>query len=129
MGITNPVLAGPGRYPIARGPLLAFNNDEDDANGAAVDCVDAPGTGKAVYVTSITISGRTADIAITLEDGDGADLFGPIQMQDGGSPFTKDWPKDSPLKVTDNKALSVYASAASAFTIYGEYFIGQAPIN
>jgi len=128
MAITRPTLAGPGLLPINKGPMLSFNNDEDDANAAAVDCVAAPGAGKAIYVTSITISGRTADIAITLEDGDGTDLFGPIQMQDGGSPFTKDWPKNAPLKVTDNKALSVYASAASAFTIYGEYFIGQAPI-
>lgn len=127
MTITRPVLAGPGLYPINKGPMLAFNNVEDDAS-TAVDCVAAPGAGKAIYVTSITISGRTADLAITLEDGDGADLFGPIQMQDGGTPFTKDWPKDAPLKVTDDKALSVYASAASAFTIYGEYFIGQAPI-
>ena len=45
---------------------------------------------------------------------------------DGGGLFTKDW-KD-PLKLTDNKALFVFASAASAFTVYGEYFIGQAPI-
>ena len=127
MTITTPKLAGPGVYPINVGPMLAFNNDEDDAS-TAVDCVAAPGVGKAVYVRSITISGRTADIAITMEDGDGLDLFGPIQMQDGGTPFTKDWPKDAPLKVTDNKALSVLGSAASAFTIYGEYYIGQAPI-
>lgn len=123
-GITRPILAGPGLFPINAGPMLSFNNDEDNAS-TAVDCVDAPGTGKAIYVTSITISGRTADIEITLEDGDDTVLFGPIQMQDGSSPFTKDWPKDAPLKVTNDKALSVFASAASAFTIYGEYFIGQ----
>ena len=126
MGLTAPTICGDGELPIARGAPLAFNNDEDDANGAAVECVATPGAGKALYLTSVTISGRNADLAITLRDEDDTVLFGPIQMQDGGSPFTKDW--KYPLKLTDNKALEVYASAAAAFTLYGEYFIGQAPI-
>jgi hypothetical protein len=128
MAITNPVLAGPGSFPVNVTGPLSFNNDEDDANGAAVELVGTPGVGKALYLTHITISGRTADIAITLRDAiAGTVLFGPIQMQaDGSGLFTKDW--EHPLKLTDNKALFVYASAASAFTIYGEYFIGQVPI-
>ena len=127
MAITTPTLAGPGIYPVSRSGPLSFNNDEDDANAAAVECVATPGEGKAIYLTHITFSGRVADIAITLRDSDDVVLFGPIQSQDSGSNvFTKDW--KHPLKLTDNKALEVYASAASAFTIYGEYFIGQAPI-
>lgn len=128
MGITTPVLAGDGLMPIAQMGPYSFNNIEDDANSTAQQCVGTPGTGKALYLTSITISGITADIAITLRDAAaGTVLFGPIQMQaDGGGVFTKDW--KNPLKLTDNKALFVYASAASAFTIYGEYFIGQKPI-
>lgn len=124
--ITTPTLTGPGSYPIERSGPLAFNNDEDNAS-TAESCVDAPGTGKALYLTHITISGRAADIAITLQDAvTGTVLFGPIQMQDGGSPFTKDW--KHPLKLADDKALFVYASAATAFTLYGEYFIGTKPI-
>ncbi len=128
MGITTPTLAGPGLYPINVGPMLSFNNDEDDANGTAQQCVATPGAGKDLYLKHITISGRTVDVAITLRDAvAGTVLFGPIQMQaDGGGNFTKDW--EHPLKLADNKALFVYASAAEAFTIYGEYFIGQAPI-
>lgn len=126
--ITTPTLAGPGLMPIERYAPLAFNNDEDDANTGAVDCVAAPGASKAIYLTHITISGRVADIAITIQDGDGTVLYGPIQMQDSGSgTFTKDWVH--PLKLVDNKALSVYASAASAFTLYGEYFIGKSPMT
>jgi len=126
MGITNPVLAGPGRYPINAGQMLSFNNDEGDAD-VAVKCVDAPGAGKAIYVTHVTMSGRTTDVAINLQDEDTIVLFGPIQMQaDGGGNFTKDW--KHPLKLTDNKALYVFATADQAFTLYGEYFIGQAPI-
>ena len=128
MPITRPTLVGQGSKPIARGAPLAFNNDEDDANGAAVACAAAPGAGKALYLTHITISGRTADLAITLRDEDDTVLFGPIQLQaDGGGNYQKDW--TYPLKLADNKALEVYASAASAFTIYGEYFIGTKPIG
>jgi len=127
MAITTPVLAGDGLMPTARTGPYSFNNDEDDANGAAVELVATPGAGKAIYLKSVTISGITADIAITIRDEDDTVLFGPVQMQaDGGGLFTKDW--KNPLKLTDNKALEVYASAASAFTIYGEYFIGQKPI-
>jgi len=125
MAITTPTLVA--ELPITRSGPFAFNNDEDDANGAAVSCVAAPGAGKALYLTHITISGRTADIAITLRNGATTVMFGPIQCQaDGSGLFTKDW--DFPLKLTDNTALYVYASAASAFTLYGEYYIGQAPI-
>lgn len=124
MAITTPTIVE--ELPIARSGPFAFNNDEDDANGAAVSCITAPGAGKAIYLTNIVISGRAADLAITLRDGDTNVLFGPIQMQDGGSPFTKDW--KYPIKLTDDTGLYVYASAASAFTLYGEYMIGQAPI-
>lgn len=128
MAITRPTLAGPGIMPVSRAAPLSFNNDEDDANTAAQQCVATPGAGKAIYLEHITISGRLLDVAITLKDAlAGTVLFGPIQMQaDGGGNFTKDW--KHPLKLTDNKALFVYADAANAFTIYGEYFIGQAPI-
>lgn len=127
MGLTRPTLAGPGLKPINAGQMLSFNNAEDDANSDPVECVATPGAGKAIYLTHITLSGRLADIAITLRDEDDTVLYGPLQMQaDGSGLFTKDW--KHPLKLIDNKALEVYASAASAFTLYGEYFIGQAPI-
>ena len=126
MAITTPTIVN--ELPVARSGPYSFNNDEDDANGTAQQCVATPGAGSALYLTHISISGRVADIAITLRDAvAGTVLFGPIQCQaDGSGVYTKDW--KYPLKLTDNKALFVYASAASAFIIYGEYFIGQAPI-
>ena len=126
MAITTPILAGPGLMPTAGRSMLSFNNDEDDAD-VAVAVVAAPGADKAIYLTHVTMSGRTTDVAISLRDGDGTVLFGPIQMQaDGGGNFSKDW--EHPLKVTDNKSLTVFATNSQAFTIYGEYFIGQKPI-
>jgi len=127
MGITNPVLAGPGIFPVSRSGPLSFNDDNTDAT-PATELVAAPGAGKAIYLTHISLSGRTVDVAVTLQDEDDTVLFGPIQLQaDGGGNFTKDW--KHPLKLTDDKALEVLATEGVDFTIYGEYFIGQAPIN
>ena len=126
MAITTPILAGHGLVPLARSEPLSFNNDEDDAT-PAVELVAAPGVGKAIYLTSVTLSDRTTDVAVTLQDEDANVLFGPIQLQaDGSGSFTKDW--ENPLKLTDNKALDVLATNGVAFTVYCEYFIGQKPI-
>lgn len=126
MAITTPTLCGDGGLPINRSAPWAVNNDEDDGT-PAVDIKAAPGAGYALYVTNIVLSGRLLDVAVTLQDGDGTVLFGPIQMQaDGGALFTKDFL--TPLKVTDNKALSVLATNGVAFTIYVEGFTGQLPV-
>ena len=121
MAITTPTLVN--EIPTARSGPFSFNNDEDDGT-PAVECVATPGAGKALYLTHVTIAGRTSDVAVTLQDEDGTVLFGPIQCQaDGGSILVKDW--KYPLKLTDNKALDVLGTNNVAFTIYGEYFIGQ----
>ncbi len=127
MAITTPTIIGKGQMPVAMTGPLSFNNNEDDAD-VAVQLVATPGVGKAIYLTHVTMSGRTTDVAITLQDEDATVLFGPVQMQaDGGGNFTKDWP--NPLKLTDNKALDVFGTNSQAFTVYGEYFIGQSPIT
>ncbi|RLC57145.1 MAG: hypothetical protein DRI30_04730 [Chloroflexi bacterium] len=124
MAITTPTIVN--ELPIARSGPFSFNNDEGDGD-PAVECVAAPGAGKALYLTHVTIAGRTTDVAVTVQDEDATVLYGPIQCQaDGGSILTKDW--KFPLKLTDNKALDVFATNGVAFTIYGEYFIGQSPI-
>jgi len=125
MAITTPTLIGVGTMPIERYAHWAVNNDEDDAT-PAVELKAAPGAGKALYLTHVTISGQTVDVAVTLLDG-AAVIFGPIQMQaDGGGLFTKDW--NNPLKLTDNTALNVLATNSVAFTVYVEGFTAAAPI-
>ena len=124
MAITTPTLTGPGSMPFTRTGPLAFNNDEDDAT-PAVELVAAPGAGKAIYLTHITISGSTTDVAVTLLDS-AAVIFGPVQCQaDGQNTVLKDF--KHPLKLTDNQALNVSATNGVAFCIYGEYFIGEKP--
>jgi len=123
-GITTPTIVA--ELPIVRSGPFSFNNDCADGT-PAVECVATPGAGKAIYLTHVTIAGRTTDVAVTLHDEDDAYLYGPIQCQaDGGSILTKDW--KHPLKLTDNKALEVLGTNGVAFTIYGEYFIGTSPM-
>ena len=124
MAITTPTIVN--ELPITRSGPFCFNDDDTDATPAR-ELVAAPGAGKAIYLTSITLSDRTVDCAVTIQDEDDTVLFGPIQLQaDGSGLFTKDW--KYPLKLIDNKALEVLATDTVDFTIYGEYFIGQAPI-
>jgi len=143
MAITRPVLAGTGIFPVERYAPWAVNyhTADIDAGGLSAELKAAPGMGKAIYLTHVTMGivesaglGYLIDNKITLADGDGTVLFGPIQMQaQGGGVFSKDWPDDAPLKITDNKALdcAVARTAGSyntAALIYVEGFTGAAPI-
>ena len=125
-------LTGDESIPIARTAHWAVNNDEDDANTAAVLSKAAPGAGKALYLTNLVLSKSTllADESITLEDVDGNVYFGPMFLMDlGGSIYKKDFPR--PLKFADNKAIYVKESVGgkgSALLIYIEGFTGQSPI-
>jgi len=123
MAITTPTICGSGSMPrIQTGPW-AVNNDEDDAT-PSVALKAAPGAGHALYVTHVTMSGQTVDVAITLVDEDGTVLFGPIQMQaDGGGVFSKDF--EYPLRLVENKALHALATNGVAFTIWVEGFTGK----
>jgi len=124
MSITTPTLVA--ELPIARSGPWAVNNDEDDAS-TSVQMKESPGAGKALYVTSLTLSGQLLDVAVTLVDEDDTVLFGPIFLQaDGGGVFTKDW--KYPLKLIDNKGLHVLGDGATAFTAYVEGWTGQSPI-
>ena len=93
----------------------------------------------ATYITHVTmgIVADTSDIVIdanlTLIDGSGDTLFGPVQLIDSGQTvFSKDF--KYPMKVTDNKALDVQGSAingsyqAAAF-IYIEGYTGDGPLT
>lgn len=126
MAVTSTTIIGPGQWPIAGIVWWAVNDDNTDADAATL-VKAAPGAGKALYITSITMSGRTVDVAITLQDEDGTVLIGPLQMQaDGGSLFTKEFP--NPIKLIDNKALYVFATNTVDFTLFVEGFTATAPI-
>lgn len=124
MAITEPTLTGPGLMPLSRSGPWAINDDQTDDASGSIEIKGAPGPGYSLYLTHVTMSGRLADVAITLEDSAGLDVYGPIQMQvDGGANFTKDW--EFPLKLPSGLALHVDASADQDFTVYVEGFTGK----
>lgn len=153
MAITRPILAGDGIHPIEVNAPWAVNFHSADVTVAGVsqELKAAPArAGSALSVTHVTMGivgnakageGYLIDNKITLEDGDGTVLFGPIQMQAedenggiGGCVFSKDWPKDAPLKLTDNKALNgAIAREAGTYNtaalIYVEGFTGDKPLG
>ena len=121
MTITTPTLVG--TMPLSRSGPWAVNNDEDDAGAAQVMKL-TPGVGHSLYLTHITIAGRTTDVAVTLEDTAGLDLLGPIQCQaDGGSIYTRNLPY--PMKLPTNTGLNVIATDDQAFTCYVEGFTAK----
>lgn len=143
MGIVTPKLAGAGSKPIERYAPWAVNFHTADLDVAGVnqELKAAPGAGKALYVTHVTMGivdsaaqGYLIDNYITLKDGDGTALFGPMQMQQQGQGlFKKDWPENAPLKLTDNKALNGQVKRAAgsyntAALVYVEGFTADAQI-
>lgn len=142
MAITNPTRAGPGTFPVERTAPWAVNNHTADfySTGLTGEMKAAPGTRKATYLEHLTLSlnkdsvnGWLEPAHVSLVDGAGITVFGPIQLQIiGGGNFTKDW--DPPLKITDNKALNFLAVGAgnvnykSSALIYVEGFTAAAPI-
>jgi hypothetical protein len=138
MTITNPVLVGDGLMPIAKSAPWAVNDHVSGVGAVGNEELrTAPGAGKASYLTHVTIGGIDGnlgfiDVAVTLVDGAGTNILGPIECQRNGDNFyQKDF--DPPLKVTDNKALDATitgggATYKAAVLIYVEGFTGQKPI-
>ena len=142
MAIATPSRAGPGTYPIEKIKPWAVNFHSADfgAGGINQELKAAPtGAGKAHYVEHVTmglvdnaLQGYLIDNKISLTDGDGTVVFGPIGQQVKSTPFKKDF--DPPLKLVDNKSLkgkAVYAGGSynSACFIYVEGFTGDKPLG
>ena len=144
MTITRPTLADSGSHPIEVNVPFAVNYKSADfvAGSLAAELKAAPTRdGSAIYLTHVTmatihntnLNARIYDAALTLLGGDGVTVFGPIQLQVGGGPFKKDWPKDAPLKIPDKKALDLTgagpaAGYQAACFVHVEGFIGDSPI-
>ena len=95
----------------------------------------------ATYITHVSmgvVKGGQGNIIydadITLVDGGGDEMFGPVSLEaNGQTTFSKDFTK--PMKVTDNKALDFQGHCAeseyyqSTCWIFVEYYTGDAPIG
>lgn len=142
MAIATPTLTG--HIPIEREAPWAVNYVSDSfiAGGLAAELKAAPTRdNSALYLTHVTMSNRHClygttriyDVALTLYDGGGNVLLGPIQLQENGDGvFSKDF-KD-PIKAVDKKALDVSGSGPAAgyqarCVIYIEGFTADAPLG
>lgn len=142
MAITKPTRAGSGTFPVERTAPWAVNNHTADfySTGLTDELKAAPGARKATYLEHLTLSlngnsvnGWLEPAHVSLVDGAGITVFGPIQLQIiGEGNFTKDW--NPPLKIADNKALKYSAVGTgtvnykSSVLIYVEGFTAAAPI-
>ena len=143
MAIVTPVLAGQDTHLIASDHnrwAANFHTADLTAAGVTQELRATPGAGKALYLTHVTMSivdsatwGYLIDNYVTLKDGDGTVLFGPIQLQQqGGGLFSKEW--KVPLKLTDSKSLTCKVGRAAgsyntAALVYVEGFTGEKPIG
>jgi len=144
MAISTPTLTGKSTHPIevnANRWAVNFHSDDFGAGGLNEEIKAAPsGTGRATYLTHVTmgivadsVKGYEIDCKLSLIDGAGSTVFGPIQFQaQGTSHVQKDF--DPPLKITDEKALDctgVYGGGGydTACFVYIEGFTGDKPLG
>jgi len=143
MAVTIPILTGDGTYPIEVIAPWAKNYTGTLVGGAlAAELVAAPTRdNSATYITHVTMgitrnpvfTSHSPDAKISLIDGVGECVFGPIQFEENGQTFmSKDFTK--PLKITDKKAVDFLAGGAvagyqAAIVIYIEGFTGDKPLG
>jgi len=144
MAITTPKMTGEAERPIERDDNRWAVNYSDTfvAHGLAAELKAAPTReGSAIYLTHITMgitrnpifTNHTPDAYLTLVDGAGIEVFGPMQFEEGGQTLmSKDF--EHPLKITDKKALDIDGTGkgsgyqASCF-VYIEGFTGDKPLG
>jgi len=142
-GTTTPTITGDGTYPIERSAPWAVNyySAEFVAGSLNVELKAAPTrSNSATYITHVTmgivastINKVLVDASLTLVDGAGSEVFGPVQFCDSGTTvFSKDFSK--PLKITDEKALDLTGVCPttgyqSACFVFIEGFTGDKPLG
>lgn len=142
MAITTPTITGDGTYPIeVDRNIWALNSPGNVLVGGSlnVELKAAPTRdNSALYLTHVTMStakntNRVLDVRLTLVDGAGVNVLGPIQLQENGqSHYSKDF--KHPLKLTDKKALDLTGAGAAAgyqaaCFVYVEGFTADKPLG
>ncbi len=103
--------------------LFAINGSEADAQ-TAIEIKAAPGTGKAIYITSVLITCDDDDADPVLQDEDDNLLFGPFYAKAAGPiVVTKEF--RHPIKLVTNKALELKAAGAGSISIWVEGAIAE----
>lgn len=103
-----------------RGAAFSVNVSSADVS-AQVEVKAAPGAGKHIYITHVTIQSADADAHPYLQDAN-ATLLGPLYTTVEGTSFNRDFPW--PIRLTANQALNVNAAAAGNVWVYVEGYAG-----
>jgi len=95
----------------------------DTDASTAIEIKAAPGTGKAIYLTSIILGSDDADAHPHLQDEDDNVLIGPLMSTVEGPMLQHTFSK--PLKLVSNKALELKAAAAGNVFVHVEGAIAE----
>lgn len=100
------------------GATRHYFNGNDDDSADAKEIVVAPGVGRKLILTHITLGTLTAQ-SISILDGATTILVGPVQLEAAGAGYKKDYKWG--LSLTANTAMYVDSDSDVLFHIYIEY--------
>lgn len=108
--------------PAFQKTLWCITGYDTDAS-TAIEIKAAPGTGKALYITSVILGSDDADAHPHLQDEDDNVLIGPLMSTVEGPLIDHTFSK--PLKLVSNKALEVKAAEAGNVFVHVEGAIAE----
>lgn len=103
---------------LPAGATRHFFNGNDDDSADAKEIVAAPGVGRKLILTHLTL-GTLAAQSISILDGASTIKVGPIQLEAAGVIYKKDYKWG--LELTTNTAMYVDSDTDGLFHIYIEY--------
>ncbi len=103
---------------LPTGASRHFFNANDDNSATAELIVAAPGVGRKLILTHLTL-GTLAAQSISILDGSATTLFGPVQLEAAGIIYSKDFKWG--LSLTINTAMYVDSDTDGLYHIYIEY--------
>jgi len=103
---------------LPAGATRHYFNGIDDDSADAKEIVAAPGAGRKLILTHITVGTLTAQ-SISILDGATTTLFGPVQLEAAGIIYSKDFKWG--LSLTANTAMYVDSDSDVLYHLYIEY--------
>jgi len=100
------------------GATRHFLNVSDNNSATAESLVAAPGDGRKLILTHITVGTLTAQ-SISILDGATTTLFGPVQLEAAGIIYSKDFKWG--ISLTANTAMYVDSDSDVLYHLYIEY--------
>ncbi len=103
---------------LPMGAVRYYFNASDNNSATAEILIAAPGTGRKLILTHLTLGTLTAQ-SISILDGSATTLIGPIQLEAAGASYVKDY--EWGIELTANTAMYVDSDSDVLYQIYIEY--------